>query len=48
MTPGQWRVIVLLIVLFALEMVIHPAVKGWVAGTINGFNTALNSASGGK
>jgi hypothetical protein len=49
MSPGQWRVFGLLLLLLALEMVVHPGVKQWLSGTINGFNTALNSAApGGK
>jgi hypothetical protein len=43
---GQPRVAVLLIVLFALEMVIHPGINTWLRGLMNGFNSALNA--GGK
>ena len=43
MTTGQTRVLVLLIVLFAMEAVIHPGIKQWVAGAINQWNAALGN-----
>ena len=45
MTPGQTRVTVLIFVLLALEMIVHPAIKQWLSGMINGWNSALNSAA---
>ena len=44
MQPGQARVVVLLLVLLALEIVVHPAVKTWLTGLINGWNSVLYSA----
>ena len=43
MEPGQWRVTVLLIVLLALEMMVHPGIYGWLKSALSGFNTALGS-----
>jgi hypothetical protein len=43
MTPGQTRVIVLLIVLMALEAVVHPGIKEWVQAAATQWNTALAS-----
>ena len=45
MQPGQARVIGLLLVLLALEIVVHPAVKTWLTVLINGWNTALFHAA---
>lgn len=45
MKPGQTRVLVLLIVLFALEMVVKPGIKDFFHGAINQWNTALYTAS---
>lgn len=45
MQPGQARVIGLILVLLALEVVLHPAIKTWLSGLITGWNTALNSAA---
>lgn len=42
MTPGQTRVIVLLLVLFALEAVIHPGIKQWIANVRGQVGGALN------
>jgi hypothetical protein len=44
MSTGQNRVLVLLIVLFALEAVVHPGIKQWVALAINGWNSTLGGA----
>jgi hypothetical protein len=41
MTTGQTRVLVLLVVLFALEAVVHPGIKQFVTGAISGISTAL-------
>jgi hypothetical protein len=43
MTSGQWRVTVLLIVLLALEMIVHPGIHTWLQSALSGFNTALGS-----
>ena len=49
MTPGQTRIVVLLLVLFLLEMVVHPGIKQWITnvwGQISGaLSTGLNSNS---
>jgi hypothetical protein len=47
---GQPRVLVLLGVLLALEAVVHPGIKQWLTGVIQGLNTGLSKASkpGGK
>lgn len=45
MQPGQARVIGLILVLLALEVVLHPAIKTWLSGLINGWNTALSGAA---
>ena len=36
--------IVLLIVLFVLEMVVHPGIKQWLLGAISGINTSFTQA----
>jgi hypothetical protein len=39
MKPGQTRVVVLLIVLLALEMVIHPAIHPWLSQALTPLKT---------
>lgn len=41
MSPGQTRVMVLLIVLLALEMIVHPGVKQFISGAIGGVRASL-------
>lgn len=48
MKPGQTRVLVLLIVLFALEAVIHPGIKQFVGGAINQWNAGLSNTGAKK
>lgn len=44
MTPGQTRVIVLLIVLLLMELVVHPGIKQFIGGSVAG----VNASFGGK
>jgi hypothetical protein len=45
MKPGQTRVLVLLVVLLALEAVVHPGIKQWINGTISAINTTFSGGS---
>lgn len=48
MTPGQTRVLVLIFVLLALEVVRSTSVKGFLQGAVNQWVTALNTSAGKK
>ncbi len=41
MTTGQSRVMVLLLVLLALEMIIHPGVKDWLRTWVGSLGNIL-------
>jgi hypothetical protein len=45
MTPGQSRVLVLLIVLASLELLVQPFAKDVVRNAWGAFNNGLNAAS---
>ncbi len=45
MTPGQTRVLVLLLVLAAMEMALQPAIKAAIQGAWSQFNTGLTKGS---
>jgi hypothetical protein len=45
MTSGQSRVLVLLLVLAALEMLVQPFMKSVVKGAWGQFNTGLNAGA---
>ena len=45
MTPGQTRVLVLLLILAAMEMVLQPAIKAALQGAFQQFNTGLANGS---
>jgi hypothetical protein len=42
MKPGQTRVLVLLIVLFAMEAVVHPGIKQWLQAAKSQVSGALS------
>lgn len=41
MTPGQTRVMVLLLVLLGLEIVVHPGINAWLKSAVGQFSTGL-------
>lgn len=43
MKPGQWRVIVLLLIILGLEMLSNPSVKSWVLGNLAIFAPGITS-----
>ncbi len=45
MTPGQTRVLVLLLILAAMEMALQPAIKSAWQGAWYQFQTGLNAGS---
>lgn len=45
MTPSQWTVTGLIVLLVGLEVVRSPNVKGFFTGIIANFNGALNAAN---
>ncbi len=48
MSTGQTRVVVLIVVLFFLEMVVHPEVKAWLQNSINSMNASLFTIGSGQ
>lgn len=45
MTPGQTRVLVLLIVLMALEIVVHPGIYAWQKSYISQLQAGLSGGA---